>query len=110
MRLLERGRVLETRHLEQGSALGKLPQAAKVSGYSFAGWYVDGKKVGEDYVPTSSTDVVAMWVKSGTDKLVPMPGDSIPSTGDASSVACTLAAAGLTLAGLGVVAAKRRRA
>lgn len=110
VRLLERGRVLETRHLEQGSALGKLPQAAKVSGYSFAGWYVDGKKVGEDYVPTSSTDVVAMWVKSGTDKLVPMPGDSIPSTGDASSVACTLAAAGLTLAGLGVVAAKRRRA
>lgn len=116
VRIVERGNVLETRHLEQGSPLGELPQAAQVSGYTFAGWYVNGTKVGEDYEPVGNDDVVAMWVKDGADELVPTPqdgsgndGKAIPQTGEAPDAAGVLAVAGAVLAGLGVAASKSRR-
>ncbi len=125
VRLLEAGQVVETRHLEEGEALGELPQAKQVSGYTFAGWYVNETKVDATYVPTSSDDVVAMWVKDApsdsddtSDEPTDNPADAskdgsadkaIPQTGDAASAACTLAAAGTALAAAGLTAAKRRR-
>ncbi len=116
VRIVERNNVLETRHLEQGSPLGELPQAAQVSGYTFDGWYVNGTKVDEDYEPVGNDDVVAMWVKDGSSEPVPTPqdgsggdGKAIPQTGDATGVAGVIAAAGATLAGLGFAASKSRR-
>ncbi len=129
VRLLEDGRVVETRHLEEGEALGALPQAKQVSGYTFAGWYVNETKVDATYVPTSSDDVVAMWAKdapSGSDDTPDEPTDSptdnpadaskdgsadkaIPQTGDAANAACTLATAGAVLAAAGLTVVRRRR-
>ena len=120
------GTTVDTLYVEEGDALGELPEAGSVDGYDFVGWYVDGKyadenKVTAETVPTSDLTVKSMWLAKGSDEggePTDEPSDKggksddkgsdkvMPQTGDVVSMAAGVAAAGAALAGVGAL---RRR-
>ena len=49
--------------IEKGEKL-KLPDAPEKEGYTFSGWYVDGKEFDSDTKITKDLELEAKWVKS----------------------------------------------
>ena len=125
-----KGATVGTLYVEEGDALGELPEAGSVDGYDFVGWYVDdtydeANKVTAETVPTSDLTVNSFWLEKGSDKgdePTDEPSDKggeddgksdgkgsdkvMPQTGDVASMAAGVAAAGAALAGIGAL---RRR-
>jgi uncharacterized repeat protein (TIGR02543 family) len=46
--------------LTSGSVIGELPSPSR-KGYIFNGWYIDGRKIGENYVIESNIVLIAKW-------------------------------------------------
>ncbi len=117
----------DRRVYEDYEEIGELPSGSdlEVEGYTFAGWYVDGKKIDSHFKVEKDTVAVAMWYKngSGDDPVVDPTDDDgksdgkqddkgnkddkrLPQTGDPALAISGIVAAGVAIAGIGVV---RRR-
>lgn len=112
--LVANGTTVDIRVREVGEELGELPDGSEyqIDDYTFAGWYVDGKKVDSSYEVLKDVDVVAMWYWNGSSNEDPTPNPSkkenkhLPQTGDPALAVSGIAAAGAALAGIGAL---RRR-
>ena len=128
VQLVSRKHPVSTLYLESVvDALGTLPEGEKVSGYTFAGWFLGGDTVSSDTVLSDDLDydvtIEAMWTKddSAGDPTNDPDGDGsssdskgskgsssvVPQTGDATVGALGLALVGAAVAGVGAL---RRRA
>ncbi|MGN1078069.1 MAG: InlB B-repeat-containing protein, partial [Candidatus Gallimonas sp.] len=55
------GDASSTAYVRIGDAIGSLPAPAGAAGYTFDGWYVDGVKIDESYVPAGDVTVIAKY-------------------------------------------------
>ncbi len=81
-------KIVSTKTVRAGKAVGDLPEGEKVAGYTFDGWYAGDTKVDATYVPADDVTLVAKWVKSDSgDDDTPVDPDDDPSgdTDDGSS-------------------------
>ena len=127
----EDGSQVDLRYLEDGEALGELPEAKQFDGYAFFGWFVGDDRAEEAtafcYADDREINVIAYWVWDGDydygdddDDLEPTdspePADNqagsdaqtTPKTGEAANIAGPLAVVGAALMAAGV--SRRRRA
>ncbi len=94
-------KVVATKNVRAGKAIGTLPEGEKVPGYTFAGWYVGDTKVDASYTPTDDVVLVAMWYEDGSDAATLTP---LPKTGDTTAV---VAIGAIALVGVAALAAAK---
>lgn len=110
-----KGEVVDSVRVSAGQTVSATAKATAFSGYSFAGWYLDGEPFDFSTPITADTELVAYYRKDGADtKDAGQKGtanpDGLPQTGDAAAIAL-MGGAGVAMVGVSAVAlgTKRRR-
>jgi len=111
-----KGEVVDSAEVSAGQTVSATAKASQFSGYSFAGWYLNGEPFDFDTPITGDTELVAYYRKDKAadekgkpEKRTASP-DGLPQTGDNGAMVA-LGAVGVAMVGASAVAlgAKRRQ-